>query len=235
MNRSPSVYRIDRLELAFEPKPWVFSVDHRADIDAFFAALKRDKPALWNGRVLLLHHQVITEGVFRGAYLETDYASFAAWRSWGYPPVGAHDCFGAAAIMSADGAFLLGCMGAHTANAGQVYFPCGTPDPGDIVDGKVDLDFSVWRELKEETGLDAAEFSAEPAWTTVVDGALIALIKVLRSNQSAEALRARILDQLGREQQPEFSDIRIMRRVTDFDAAMPCFVTAFLAQRFAGG
>ena len=129
MNRSPSVYRIDRLELAFEPKPWVFSVDHRADIDAFFAALKRDKPALWNGRVLLLHHQVITEGVFRGAYLETDYASFAAWRSWGYPPVGAHDCFGAAAIMSADGAFLLGCMGAHTANAGQVYFPCGTPDP----------------------------------------------------------------------------------------------------------
>ena len=53
--------------------------------------------------------------------------------------------------------------------------------------------------------------------------------------QSAEALRARILDHLAREQQPELSDICIVRGPADFDPAMPAFVTAFLAQRFAGG
>jgi 8-oxo-dGTP pyrophosphatase MutT (NUDIX family) len=235
MNMAPAVYRVDRLELAFTPKLWAFAIERRPAIDAFFANLQREKQTVWNGRVLLLHHQVMSEGVFRGAYLETDYASFAAWRSWGYPPAGAHDCFGAAAIMSADGAFLLGRMAAHTANAGQVYFPCGTPDPGDIVEGKVDLDFSVRRELKEETGFDAAEFSAEPGWTTVVDGALMAQIKVLRSTQSAEALRARMLAHLARERQPELADIRIVRGPSDFEPAMPRFVTAFLAQRFAGG
>ena len=105
---------------------------------------------------------------------------------WGRPPAGVHDCFGAGAIVAADGALLLGVMGAHTFNAGQIYFPCGTPDPDDIVDGKVDLDLSVRRELKEETGLDVAEFTAEPGWTMVVDGPLIAQIKVLRSDERAD-------------------------------------------------
>jgi 8-oxo-dGTP pyrophosphatase MutT (NUDIX family) len=91
----------------------------------------------------------------------------------------------------------------------------------------------VRRELKEETGLDVAEFSAEPGWTTVFDTSLIAHIKVLRSGESAEALRARVLGHLALERQPELADIRIVRSPADFDPAMPHFVTAFLAQRFA--
>ena len=70
---------------------------------------------------------------------------------------------------------------------------------------------------------------------TVIDGALIVHIKVLRSDQSADMLRARILDHLAREPQPELSDILIARGPADFDPMMPGFVTAFLAQRFAGG
>ncbi|MBI2715537.1 MAG: NUDIX hydrolase [Rhizobiales bacterium] len=235
MNSAPALYRVDRLELAFAPKPWAFAIERRAEIDAYFASLQREKPALWNGRVLLLHSQVLSDGVLRGGYLETDYASFAAWGHWGRPHAGVHDCFGAAALVGADGAVLLGVMGAHTLNAGQIYFPCGTPDPGDIIDGKVDLEFSVRRELKEETGLDAAEFTAETGWTIVVDGALVVAIKVLRSPLSAEALRARILERLARERQPELCDIRIVRGPGDFDAMMPGFVTTFLAQWFAAG
>jgi 8-oxo-dGTP pyrophosphatase MutT (NUDIX family) len=123
-------------------------------------------------------------------------------------------------------------MSEHTANAGHIYFPCGTPDPGDIRDGQVDLDHSVRRELKEETGLDVSEFTADPGWTTVVDGALIAQIKILRSAEDAQTLRARICAHLAREQRPELADIRIVRGVGDFDAAMPGFVTAFLSAYF---
>jgi len=228
MDTAPSIHRVERLELAFEPKPWAFAVERRAEIDAYFAALKRKKPALWNGRVLLLHRQVLTGGIFRGAYLETDYASFAAWHHWGRPPAGVHDCFSMAAILSADGAFLLGVMGAHTFNAGSIYFPCGTPDPTDIVGDKVDLDFSVRRELKEETGFDASEFAAEPGWTVVIDGALIAAIKVFRSGEDAETLRGRVLGRLAEETQPEFADIRIVRGPVGLDPAMPRFVSAFI-------
>jgi 8-oxo-dGTP pyrophosphatase MutT (NUDIX family) len=236
MSGTPCVYRVDRLDLNFAPKPWAFAIERRAEIDAYFAKLRREKPAIWNGRVLLMHTHMIENGVFRGSYFETDYASLAAWGHWGRPAAAAvPDCFGAAAILSADGAFLLGRMAPHTFNAGDIYFPAGTPDPSDIADGKVDLEFSVRRELKEETGLSVAEFTAEPGWTAVEDGGLIVMIKTLRSAQMAEDLRARIVAQLAREQRPELSEIHIVSGTADFNAAMPAFVTAFLAQRFAGG
>jgi len=229
-----SLLRVDRLELIFEPKPWAFALERRTEIAANFAAMQREKPALWNGRVLLLHRHTLERGVFRGAFLETDYASFSAWIQWRWPPTGVHDCFGAAAMLSADGAFLLGEMGPHTFNAGQIYFPCGTPGPEDVIDDTVDFDFSIRRELSEETGFDAADFTAEPGWTIAVDGALIVAIKVLRSRLDAETLRALIVDWLKRERQPELADIRIVRRPADFDPHMRRFVAAFLAQRFEG-
>ena len=142
--------------------------------------------------------------------------------------------FGAGAVISADGAVLLGVMGAHTANAGWIYFPAGTPDPSDIIDGKVDLDWSVARELKEETGLDIAEVAPASGWTTVIDGQLIVHIKTLRSALAADALRARMLEHLATEAQPELADIRIVRGPADYDPAMPAFVTAFLEAHFSG-
>jgi len=229
----PAVFHVDRLDLSFTPQPWTWADQHRAEIDAWFTGMRRKKPALWNGRVLLMHRQMIEHGVLRGEFLETDYASFIAWKHWDRPHAGVRDCFSAAAIQSSDGAFLLGVMGAHTFNAGKAYFPCGTPDANDIINGKVDLEHSVRRELLEETGLTMDNFSPEPGWTMVVDGALIGQIKVLRARESAKALHERILAFLAREKEPELADIRVVYGPGDFDQAMPRFVTAFLASRFA--
>jgi 8-oxo-dGTP pyrophosphatase MutT (NUDIX family) len=228
MSAGPSISRVDRLDFAFTPKVWAFAENRRPEIDAHFAALRRGKPDLWNGRVLLMHEHALDDGVFRGAFLETDYASFHFWRDQGSPEAGVSDCFGAAALIAADGACLLGAMGEHTANAGRIYFPCGTPGPEDIAGSKVDLDFSVSRELMEETGLAVTEFRAEPGWTTVTAMPFMAHIKVLHSGERADVLRGRILDHLARERQPELRDIRIVRGRGDFDSAMPVFVTAFL-------
>lgn len=235
MREPPSISHIDRLDLSFAPKPWDFAIERRDEIDAYFTALRQDKPSIWNGRVLLLHHHAMKDGVLHGEYLETDYASFAAWRHWDRPAAKVHDCFSAAAILAADDAFLLGVMGSHTFNAGKIYFPCGTPDPADIVGDKVDLERSAGRELKEETGFNVTEFASEPGWTMVADGSLIAQIKVLRSKESSAALRERILTHLAREQHPELADIRIIRKHKDLDPAMPRFVTAFLESRLGSG
>lgn len=230
-----AVLPIQWLDLTFAPKPWPFAEARRAEIDAWFAARRRENPALWNGRVLLLHEHRMDGGVFSGSFLETDYASFSAWRAWGAPDAQIRNCFGAAALVSADNAVLLGVMGPQTANAGRAYFPCGTPEPKDIVGDTVDLDVSVRREFKEETGLDPAGFDADSGWIMVVDPPLIAVIKVLRSGETASVLHARALAHLAHERQPELSDIRMVRGTADIDATMPGFVATFLAHHFALG
>jgi 8-oxo-dGTP pyrophosphatase MutT (NUDIX family) len=223
-----TIIPVERLELAFAPRPWPLAQERRAEIDAHFAALKRANPALWNGRVLMLHRHAIAGAVFRGAYLETDYASLLAWRHWDPPDSDVKNCFAMGALRGSDGAFLLGVMGAHTANAGRIYFPAGLPDLDDIDGERVDLARNVMREVAEETGLTGEDFEAEPGWTTVLAGPRIAQVKLLQARATAAELRERIRAHLAREQEPEFADIRIVRASADFDPMMPVFVTAFL-------
>jgi 8-oxo-dGTP pyrophosphatase MutT (NUDIX family) len=223
-----SVVRVERLDLRLAPRPWRFAEEHRAAIDAHFAGLCRDKPAMWNGRVLLLHQFVLSQATLSGGYVETDFASFMAWRDWGWPDHTVYNCFGMAALRAADGAFLVGVMGAHTANAGSIYFPGGTPDPTDVVDGIVDLHRNVIRELDEETGLRADDVAAEAGWHAVREGQRIALLKVLQSRLPAEQLRARVMENLAAQAEPELADMCIVRGTADFSPRMPGFVTTFL-------
>lgn len=232
MSADATIGHIDALDFVYAPKPWRFAKERGEEIATYFERQRRDKPQLWNGQVLLMRHRQLAGGVLQGAFSEADFASFLAWRDWGFPPAEAWNCFGSAAVFGADGGCLLGVMSAHTANAGMMYFPCGLPDKQDVVDGRVALDHSVARELKEETGLDIGGFTAEPGWTMVQFGATIALIKVVRAEDSAEALRDRALRHIAAERQPELADIRVVRAMADLDPAVSGYVRAFLTHRW---
>ncbi|MGE0749593.1 MAG: NUDIX hydrolase [Variibacter sp.] len=222
------VVSIRHLDLKFMPRAWPFSEKRRQEIDDYFAARQRDNPALWNGRVLAMHTFGIHGDTLCGAYLETDFASFLAWRDWDFPDAHMRNCFGMAALLSRDGAFLLGVMGPHTANPGRAYFPAGTPDLSDIVGDRVDIEGNIRRELMEETGLDMHALRAEPDWHVVLAGPRIALMKVLQAPDDAATLRARMLAHIAADREPELSDIRIVREPRDLDAAVPSHMTAFL-------
>ncbi len=221
------------LDLRFEPAAWPFAHERRGEIDAHFAKLRVEKPDMWNGRVLLLRRGEIAGGVLSGAYLETDFASFIAWRDWDFPDKAIRNCFAMAALRSADGAFLLGVMGGHTATAGQIYFAAGTPDPNDIVGETVDLERGVMRELTEETGLDLADVTPQPGWHATPLGQRIALMKVVEARADADTLLARIHAFIAAQERPELADIHVVRSVSDLDPKMPPYVAAFLTDRLS--
>jgi 8-oxo-dGTP pyrophosphatase MutT (NUDIX family) len=228
-----AIHRVTKLDLNVRPWSWPFADERRDDIGAHFALQQRDTPQLWNGRILLARNPDFTADRFSADYFETDFASFLAWRDWGFPDANVFNGFGMGALRCSDGAFVLGEMGQHTSNAGRIYFPSGTPDLDDVRTGAVDMPGSVAREVEEETGLTPADYTAAAHWDCVVLGASIALIRILQVDLSGEALRARIEANLARQHQPELSAIHLVRGVSDLTAAMPCFVTAFIEKQFA--
>jgi 8-oxo-dGTP pyrophosphatase MutT (NUDIX family) len=224
---------LTRLDLRYEPGAWPFAVARRAEIDAHFTKLRVETPDIWNGRVLMMRQGGIADGVLSGSYLETDFASFIAWRDWGFPDTTMYNCFAMAALRAADGAFLLGQMGPHTATAGQIYFAAGTPDPNDIVGDTVDLERGVIRELTEETGLTLADVTPQAGWTATPLGQRIALMKIVQAREDAIALRERILADFARQQAPELSDMHIVRSIDDLDPRMPPYVRTYLSAALA--
>ena len=228
----PAIHRVTTLDLPVRPRPWRFARERRAEIDAHFAIKQREKPKIWNGRILLARDPVFTGDLFSAGYFEADFASFLAWRDWGFPDKDVFNGFGMGALRCSDGAFVLGEMGQHTANAGRIYFPSGTPDLDDLSDGAVDISGSVAREVEEETGLTPADYRASGHWDCVVSGAAIAMIRMLNVDLTGEALRARIEANLARQHQPELSAIHLVRNAGDLTAAMPRFVTTFIEAQF---
>jgi len=227
------IIHITRVDIVLEQQPWPFAVARRAEIDRHFDERCRARPGLWNGRVLLLYRHALVDNAFHGTCLEADYASFLAWRDWGMPDPTVSNCFAAAALRSSDGRYLLGEMAAHTANAGHVYFPCGTPEPCDLVDGRLDLEANARREFAEETGLDAGDFATRPGWTMVADGPNIVFLKRLNATQSADRLQERVRAHLGRTAHAELAAVHFVRHAADLARPLPAFVAAFLADASA--
>ncbi len=219
---------VDRLDFTFAPWAWPFAQRRRTAIERFFAGLRDNKPALWNGKLLLLRDASIVGATMSGAFFETDYAAMLAAVTWDAMGSKVKSCFPAAAVLSADGAFILGEMAAHTQNAGQVLLPCGSVERGDASDGRVDLFTTLRRELLEETGIVADSLVAAAGWYAVSTGALLPLVKVMRAAASAEQLQRRIRANLAGQQDPEFCNIVVVRDASDLNARVPRWVTAFL-------
>ena len=231
--------QVGELDLVFESAHWAFAERQAASIAAHWARMRKTKPSLFNGRVLLLGRRVIetrSDGVLalRGVFFETDYADYLAWEEFGYPGDPVDNCFSMAALRGSDGAFLIGEMASHTFNAGQIYFPAGAPDPTDVFDGTVDLEASARRELFEETGVDAAETATAPGWTLVFTPQRIACMKLMTLAVPAARAKARIDAHLARDPHAEFSRMHIVRSARDIDESrVPVFVAAYLRDAFA--
>ena len=224
---------VDEIDARIAPRDWAFARDNAARVAAHWRDRLARKPAMFDGRVLLMSsaNHVVENGrrVMRSAHFETSFSAFMAWRDFGFPDASVRNCFSMAALRGDDGGFILAEMGAHTSNAGQIYFPAGTPDPHDIVGDRVDLDGSARRELEEETGLRPDEASFAPDWLLVDAGPRLACMKLVDVAAPADEVAREINRRIAAQTDPELAGVRVVRERRDLDPArMPAFIVAYL-------
>lgn len=219
------VEAIAGIDLGLEPFDWPFAVERRVEIDRHWRRLQAGKPGIWNGAVVLTRKGRIEDRCYRGACFAADYASFVAWRDWGWPDPEIVDCFGAALVLSRDRALIYGRMAASTLNAGHIYPPSGAIDLEDVTaEGRIDVEGSLVRELAEETGLAARDARPGALWA-VRDGCRMCLARELWFDEDAESLGGRVEAFNAAQSLPELDGAVILRSPPNRVAAMPPYAS----------
>lgn len=215
------VHAVARLDLRLEPGGWAFAEAERQRISQHWLGIAAKKPRIWNGKVLICTSAHVVEEQLSARFAVSDYASFVAWRDWGWPDATARNCFGVGVLVSADGALLYGIMADTTLNAGRSFPPSGSLEPSDVLgDGTVDILGSMRRELMEETGLDLAAARAGET-TAIFDGRRLAVVRAAHSPETYEALAARAARHIAAETHPELERVEAIRRLADIGPRMP--------------
>jgi hypothetical protein len=231
---APSITPVARLEVRCVERDWLWADDHRDAIDAFWGAAKERQPALFDGAVYMFADLRIEGDACRAVCFETRFSRLLYAKRAGFPDPSVINAFAMGALRAGDGAFLLGVMGPHTANAGQIYFPSGSPDPTDRRGCVLDLAGSIGRELAEETGLSEGEYRLGGGWIVVRDGGLVAFLRPVSLSEAADEVRSRMLVRMERLPEQELADIYIARGPGDIDERrMPPFIQAYLRWAFS--
>jgi 8-oxo-dGTP pyrophosphatase MutT (NUDIX family) len=231
----PSITHLTTIDVQCVERRWPWTDANADAIDAFWKEARTEQPKLFDGPVFVFADARIEGHTFRAVCFESRFSRLLYAKRHGFPDPEVVNGFAMGAVKAADGAFLLGIMGAHTANPGQIYFPAGTPDPTDRqADGSLDLIGSVVRELAEETGLRRSEYEFGKGWVLVRDGGLFAFMRPLTLLHPAAEARSRMLARMQAMEEEELSDIYVARTGADIDRErMPPYVQAFLTWAFA--
>ncbi|GBU18167.1 MULTISPECIES: NUDIX hydrolase [Methylobacterium] len=220
--------RLSRIHGRLVPHRWAWAEANAAAIAAHWARRRAERPGLFDGIVLLACGCEVADGAATVALFEARFSALLAFRDWGAPDGSVANAFAAIAPVGRCGGVVLGRMGRHTANAGRVYFPCGTPDRADVSGDRVALAESAARELAEETGLSVPEGAPE-SWVLLRGEGYLAFLRPVRFREDADALVARMERHRLAEAEPELDGFLVARTRSDIDAErMPGFVQDYL-------
>lgn len=227
------VLAVDAVEVRLDPAPHPFELANEAAIAANWQREKRETPALFDGRVVLLASLAYRDRRLVGRCHGIRYSTFLYWRRLRPVPSAEHT-YAHAMLVSADNALVAIRMAATTANAGQVYFAAGSFEAEDFHDGLADVDGNMAREVLEETGLDISALPHGAGYHALsMQGGTVIFRRYhlpFNADEAAERIRAFV----AREDDPEIEGPVIIRNGRDLPDGLKPHMKALVDWHFAG-
>jgi len=186
-----TVFHVDRVKMRILPGEHPLHLAERKAIAANWREEIAANPALFDGRMILQRRIGLgRDGIFSEGHV-IPFSTFLWWRKQPERQGGLH-IYAYPVLESRDGALVAIRMGEHAANAGMVYFACGSFEPEDVVDGHCDPERNMRREVLEETGIDLHDATGSDGYYVAHYRRAVTLFRLFRFELTAEEMIARI-------------------------------------------
>jgi hypothetical protein len=161
---SCGVTLVNKVAVSLDGAPWLFALQNREKISAFWQNEQKSHPHFYDGQVHVMTSWEIrgaqtSAAAFVGSLCRTNFASFLYWKTSDANSQKEVDFSGGAALLCRDGALLMVLTGDHTIAPGTLEFPSGFVDVSDFEDNKLDFDRHVEREVTEELAIKREDLS----------------------------------------------------------------------------
>lgn len=223
-----AVHPLDAVSLRLADGEWKFALRERPAITRHWQELVVRHPYLWNGRILICTSVSVESRRLEAELVHTDFASFVAWRDWGWPDRTAFNCYGVPAVITSDGAMIMGVMGPRTLNRGMIYPPSGSLEPRDIgADGLIDIEGSMKVEFQEETGIDLG-CAAPAGLIAAFDEQRMAIVRRFDLPMSFAAVEEHFARHIADDPEPELAAVKPVRSIDDIEPGMLGYVKSLI-------
>lgn len=230
--RENEVVAVERARVRLGDRPLAYTFENRAAIEANWQRETAANPALFNGPVFLAPEIRLADSTLEAVYARADFATLMHWRGDGSEDRPWH-IFGVGVVVSSDNRLIAARMASQTAMAGRVYFPAGSVDDADVVEGAVDFDACMAREVLEETGLELDWARREPMLHMVTARRSVALFRRYHFPLPADQLVAHVRSHIEMQGQPELDDAVVISGVGEMGENTPSYVRAFADWHFS--
>ncbi|MGX5850482.1 hypothetical protein ACWGTO_25705 [Mesorhizobium sp. PL10] len=223
---------VDEIDVRLDPGPHAFERDNQVAIEENWRREIAAKPALFDGTVVLLSALAWGDNRLVGRCHAVKYSTFMLWRQ-NRQGTGAEHAYGHAMLVAGDNALVAIRMGPHTVMAGRVYFAAGSFEPIDFRDGRVDVDFNMIREVREETGLDLTTAARGRRYHALSTSTGTVLFRRYHVDEPASEIARRISAFVATEADPEIEGPVIIRHAADLPEGLAPHMKPLVEWHFA--
>lgn len=229
-----TVVPVVAVEVSLDPRPHPFEQQFATEIEANWGDEIAVNPSLYDGRLMLHADLALEGGRLVGRCHEVRFATLMYWRKHRGSQSAEH-AYAHAALVSRDNALIAIRMGDQTASPGAVYFAAGSFEPVDFVDGRVDVDGNMIREVGEETGLDIAALKRDPLYHLYSRAGGTVIVRRYFLDDDAEMVARRIEAYVDDQVEPEIAGPVIIRSADTLPDGIVPHMVAIVKWHFGKG